>query len=333
MLDTSGFNISQCTPVKNPASEAKSAAGPGVERHFPLEGLTDIYEGIHSQNSSRNDGDPVYVTLGTKLFPALDALKETVGILGRNPTPDEVDRSNVRRLIRAFLPVTEAFSQCYGDKDHKKAVGEISDLADALGHYKDVSVIENVLKETLPGGAIPPRIGRELEHEYARREEKFSDTYRHFRKKGMDKALDILYHPGGVSNLSPEKMARKDRKLMARLVEDAASELRGHGLIHRDPEDFHQARKNVRQFVYATKASEDLFGFDRGDIDAMSNQTAIYGLAQDTYTACRWLRKKGFNAEADIVYRRYRQQQREALAGAQRLQESGVIERMLQKLQ
>lgn len=328
MIETNGFNLAHYQPV----SAAASGAAPKGEKHFPLEGVNDIYEGILGTQRSSRDGDPVFVTLGTKLFPALDALRETIGLLGKNPTPDEVDRSNVRRVIRAFQPIAEAFAPCYDDKDLKKAMEDITDLADSLGSYKDASVMAGVIAQVLPGGRISHRISRELEKEKEHRAEKFGEVYRHFRKKGMDRALGILFEPESASHMSPEKIARKDRRMMAAKVEDLASELKSFGLIHREPEDFHQARKNLRTFVYAAKASKDLFGFDGKDIVEMSNQTLSYGLAQDSYTAYRWLKKKGFEGEAKLVLARYHTQQEEALAGADKLVESGVIERMLQKL-
>jgi len=332
MIDTSGLNLTPDPRLKGPPTGQAQPMKEPAEKRYPLEGVSDIYEGIPGQHSASDSEDPVYLTLGTKLFPALDILKETMELLGKKPSPEEVDRSNVRRIIRAFTPVVEAFSMCYDEKDLENAMDHISDLADSLGNYKDASVIESVIRDTVPGGQIPGKLKGELEKDRARRSKKFGETYDHFRKKGMNKAMKVLYHPERLSHLSPEKLLKRDREIMARAVKEQASGMKSHGLIHHDPKEFHEARKNLRTFVYAVKAATDLFDFEKRDIEAMSNQTLIFGLAQDSYTAYAWLKKKGFDREADLVLRRYDTQKQDALEGAEKLASSGVFEHIQGKL-
>jgi len=61
----------------------------------------------------------IYPTIGRRLFPALDILEKTVKQLGKHSTPEKVDTSNIRCLIRAFQPVAEVFNDSYKQKDFK----------------------------------------------------------------------------------------------------------------------------------------------------------------------------------------------------------------------
>ena len=109
-------NFSQVEKNSSDCSTGVSSEETTKEKKFLLEGVTDIYGSL--PEAEKRD-EPLYPTMEKKLFPALDAMEKTVEELGKHPTPEEVDTSNIRRLIRAFQPVAEAFEGSYDRKDFK----------------------------------------------------------------------------------------------------------------------------------------------------------------------------------------------------------------------
>ncbi len=204
---------------------------------------------------------------------------------------------------------------------------EISAFAGSLGRYKDVSVIESAIREVSPGALIAPAISRELEKTGERRKEQFEEEYRHFRKRGMERVVGILSSPEPLGHMPPQEVKKRDRKLMAHMIEELADKVKDTGLLHQDPGKFHEGRKALRKLSYCLNASAELFRFDRQDREMISIQLELFGAAQDTRTACLWLRRKGFDREADLLEERYMREQQYAIASAHTPLESGVLER------
>lgn len=311
-------------------TSSEKSEGP-EEKKFLLEGTKDIYGSLPEAPSE--EGSRIYPTLETKLFPALDAMEETVKELGPNPTPSEVDRSNVRRLIRAFQPVAEAFEGSYDEKDFKTAMKSIQKLASNFGKFKDVSVIETELKGIYPNGKIPEDIKKKLDEHRNKQEKIFNETYKNFRKKDMDKAIEILKNPEPVKKKKLDKMEEKDTKKLSKNITTLIDDVEEKGLVHTEPEAFHEGRKAMRTLLNSMNASQDTFGFGKKDVDSMTALVDIYGQAQDKNIACEWLRQNGFEKEATKMLDRYEESQKKALEEAGKFLESGTLERIRKTLE
>jgi len=313
---------------KEEAETSPQKNSEGEEKKFLLEGKKDNLFVLLPETSYSGTDGPVYPTLKQKLFPALDTLEKTIGELGENPTPAEVDRSNIRRLIRAFQPVAEAFEGSYDKKDFKKAMGRIQKLAGTFGKFKDVSVVETELKAISPDGKISPEIRKKLEEHRKEEEKAFQDTYRDFQEKGMEKSLEVLRNPEPPKKKKEEKIAEKDRKKLAKNMEELMDRVEEKGLVHRDPEQFHEGRKSMRKLLNAMNSGQDTFGFSKEDVNKMTVLVDVYGQAQDKNIAFEWLNENGFKKEADTMKTLYEDAQRKALTEAEKFIKSGTFERV-----
>ena len=241
-------------------------------------------------------------------------MKETVEQLGSNPSPDEVDRSNVRRLIRAFQPVAEAFEGSYDKKGYKKAMKGIQKLASNFGKFKDVHVVETELAE-MYGGAdkVPEDMQVKLRASGKEQLKNFSDVYKEFREEGMDKAIKVLKNPEPPKKKKSTKIEKKDTKKLSKNLIALADDLDNKGLIHDDPVEFHEGRKSMRKFLNSMNASQETFGFDKEDVDSMTELVDIYGQAQDKHIACEWLSQNGFKDAEKQMEVRFQEAQKRAL--------------------
>jgi hypothetical protein len=300
------------------------------EKKFLLEGVTDIYGSL--PEAEKRD-EPLYPTMEKKLFPALDAMEKTVEELGKHPTPEEVDTSNIRRLIRAFQPVAEAFEGSYDRKDFQKSMKKIQSLASSLGKYKDVSVIETELKKICPDGKIPYGIQAKIDGYREKQAENFQETYKDFRKEDMGKSLKILKNPEEPESSKPHKLEEKDRKILSKNMEGLLETVEEVGLEHKDPETFHEGRKTLRKLLNSMNATEDTFGFAEKDVKTMTGLVNIYGQAQDKYIAYEWLHNNGFNKEASTMLSLYEEGQKKALEEASKFMKSGTLERVRESVQ
>ncbi|MEQ8221463.1 MAG: CHAD domain-containing protein [Candidatus Eremiobacterota bacterium] len=323
-------NFSQIEEKSSEKTKGKSSEETTKEKKFFLEGTTDIY-GALPEPEKRDE--PLYPTMEKKLFPALDAMEKTVEELGKHPTPEEVDRSNIRRLIRAFQPVAEAFEGSYDRKDFKKSMKKIQSLASSLGKYKDISVIETELKKIYPDGKIPEKIQKEIDAYRDKQAENFQETYKDFRKEDMDKALKILRNPEEPESSKPHKLEAKDRELLSKNMGELLDTVEEVGLQHKDPETFHEGRKSLRKLLNSMNATEDTFGFSEKDVKTMTDLVNVYGQAQDKYIAYEWLHKNGFNQEASTMMSLYEESQKKALEEASKFMKSGTLERVRQNVQ
>ncbi len=323
-------NFSQVEEKSSEKTKGKSSEETAKEKKFFLEGTTDIYGSL--PEAEKRD-EPLYPTMEKKLFPALHAMEKTVEELGKHPTPEEVDRSNIRRLIRAFQPVAEAFEGSYDRKDFKKSMKKIQSLASSLGKYKDISVIETELKKICPDGKIPEKIQKEIDEYRDKQAENFQETYKDFRKEDMDKALKILRNPEEPESSKPHKLEAKDRELLSKNIGELLDTVEEVGLQHKDPETFHEGRKSLRKLLNSMNATEDTFGFSEKDVKTMTDLVNVYGQAQDKYIAYEWLHKNGFNQEASIMMSLYEKSQKQALEEASKFMKSGTLERVRKNVQ
>ena len=319
-----GFNTA---PGSLPGKISGATALP-KERSFILEGCRDIYHALPLQSSRGKGEGPIYPTIGTKLFPALDALETTFGQLGKHPSPEEVDRSNVRRLIRAFQPVAKAFSSAYEPKEFKQSMKHIQRLASSLGKYKDVAVIEEQARGVSPGGVIPKKMQNKLDKLRQKRRDEFKTLYKEFRKDHLKSALKVLSRPRGLNLGDPQQILRQDRRLIAHQIHQLAEDVKATGLLHQDPDKFHKGRKSLRNFLNCVQSAKDSFSLDSQDIDSATELVNTYGVAQDNHIAGQWLRENRFDDHADRIDQLFQQHQNQALDQARGFLESGAIERI-----
>jgi CHAD domain-containing protein len=331
IIDSGGFKITSSWIYQGQSTQGAQKTG-AAEKQFLLEGVKDIYEALPSTSGRTDDNGPVYPALGTKLFPALDAFEESISQLGKNPTPEEVDRSNIRRLIRAFQPVVQAFSDSYKEEKLEKSMKRITRLAGKLGKYKDISVIEKETAAISPKGMLPWAIEQKIGKYKEKQAEKFQEIYKEFRNDGMEKSLDFLSHPKAAKESSPAKIEAAGQAKLKDQVLTLMDNVEQVGLDHKEPHTFHEGRKSMRELLYMLNSSQDVFGFAKKDVEAMTKLVDSYGKAQDKYIAYEWLHENGFEKEADKMMKVYGEHQQTALAQAADFMQSGVLENVKGKL-
>ncbi len=315
LINTQGFRIAETAPA-------------APQRTFLLEGTKDLDTVIPAESRFTEGAGPVYPTLGRRLFPALDALEITMGQLGKHPTPEELDRSNVRRLVRAMLPVLEAYSDCYPKKAYKEAAGELGTLVSAVGQFKDVAVLETTVGTLYPEGVVPPRIAKRLEKTHRQEAELFHDAYKHFRKDGLQTVLDTFSQPRRLEEGSPARIEAEDRRMLGNRALELLEKAENRGLVHEDPEEFHGGRKALRRVLNAVGASADVLAWPKEDVEAMTRLVDGFGVAQDSYIAYEWLEKEGLHAEATRMKAEYDARHQAELQEAQRFLDSGAFGRL-----
>lgn len=297
-------------------------------RTYPVEDCRDIFSALHRFDPVRYGDGPTFPTVTSRVYPILDAMEQTTRALGSRPAPEEVDRSNLRRLIRALEPLADAYQDAFKEKKLKKGMAELGTVGKALGKYKDLAVIETEIRGLSPDGTLPRDIRKALEKEKSKRLEQFVEAYDRFRDKGLKRAVEALTTPRGLEGVSASGLEKMDRQRMAWAVTDRLDEVDQVGLEHRDPEAFHEGRKALRTALYSVNASTHLFDFPEPDVAATTSVVDTFGLAQDCQTARDWLKAHGFKKEAKELKARYQSLQQQALDEARRLAESGALERL-----
>ncbi len=313
-LDTSGFLL---------AGQPVQASSPRV---FPLEGQKDVFQALATAPVKLEAG-PLCPTLGSQLFPALDALRQTVKALGDQPTPWEVDNSNLRRLVRATMSVVEAHRDSFSSKDYRRGMRELSRLASAVGRYKDAGILEDTVRSQFPGGALPARLEKAIEKEKARRAEQFEGAWSHFRQDGLKRVRRSLSKPFG-QEATPSMLMREDERRNRQHVSKLLDKLDQVGLQHEDPDAFHEGRKALRRVVHALLAGRETVKVAQADLDRMAGVVDGLGVAQDSHIAYTWLERKGFDREAAVARATYRELHQAELSGVADLLDSGALERV-----
>lgn len=306
LIDHSGFHIA------SPRATSKAPVAAPLEKTFPLEGRKgDLFKAVESLANTQ-PGGPTYPTLAKRLFSSVDAAEQTMAALGKKPTPEEVDRSNLRRLIRATEPLLETYRDCYPPKDFKKAQKEFKTVARAMGQYKDIAVVESEVA-AVNGGEVPKDIAQSIKKSRKKLGENFRQAYKHFRKVGLPRAARILRDPRVAGVPDPQKLLTEDRSRLKGSITDHLDKTKKLDLKHRHPETFHEARKSLRSTLNAINVADRTISVDS---DALSKATALvdsFGQAQDAHIAETWLREHGFQDQADKLAQRYFQLQSRAL--------------------
>ena len=298
--------------IASPRGGPKPSEAPAVAKTFPLEGRKgDLFEAVESL-ATTPPGGPTYPTLGKRLFPALDAAEQTVSALGKKPTPEEVDRSNLRRLIRSTEPLMETYRDCYTPKEFKKAKKELKAVARAMGQYKDIAVVEAEVAAANQG-VVPKDVAKAISKSREKRAENFKDAYKRFRKKGLPLAAEILRQPRMAGVPDPHKLLKEDKKRLSSAVSEHLGKTESLGMQHHDSENFHEARKSLRATLNAINAAERTVPVDGEAVNQATELVDSYGKAQDAHIAESWLRQKGFSEQADKLSERQRVLQQEAL--------------------
>ena len=272
-------------------------ATPTPVKQFPTEGTTDIFTRITPIQNDDSQG-PTFPSLTAKLMPAMDALEKTVEVLGKNPTPEELDRSNIRRIIRSVMPFVEAHQDSFGEKKHKKTVKGLKSMAKAVGRFKDFYILEAELNKVHPQG-LPKKMRKKLDKEFKKREAAFQDAYKQFRKKDLPYAMKVLSEPKRLDHLgSPQEVLEMDRRLLGNRISELVDNVDQVGLGRDDPDDFHEGRKALRAVLIAAQGTRDMFDYPDNCVEQASKIVNGLGVAQDSYIGYEWCQKHGFEKEA-----------------------------------
>jgi hypothetical protein len=309
LTDHSGYLVAPSADQPNPTH-----LKPDVKT-FPLEGRRgDLFQAAESL-AKTEPGGPTYPTLGRRLFSSIDAAEQTVEALGKKPTPEEVDRSNLRRLIRAAEPLLETYQDCYKPKDLKKVKKELKAVTRALGKYKDIAVIEAEVA-AVNGGVVPKDVAKSIGKSKKKLAKKFKEAYKRFRTKGLARASEILRQPRMPGVPDPQKLLKEDKSRLTAAVSDHLNHTRQLGMKHDDPEDFHEARKSLRATLNTINAAERTIHVDSEAVAEATSLVDSLGQAQDAHIAESWLSQKGFHDQASKLAERHEQLQKQALAQA-----------------
>jgi len=269
---------------------------------------------------------PCYPLMTAKLFPALDQLESAVEGLGKNPTLQAVQDSKLRNICRWVLVLSEAYGDSYEKKPLHKAQRPVHDLANMAGAYKDSLLIEEQAKTLFPGGVLPSKMQKKIKAMQKESAEEFGAFLKDLRKHDLPKALKILRSPAPLEQTDPAEIQRKDRRHLARALDDLVDCVGEVGLFHKDPEKFHDGRKTLRNiyaFIYATA---DVVPYRKEDVDTLLHLFTSYGEAQDKHIAQMWLEENGFRKEADVMLATQKELQKTAMEEAERFLASGTLE-------
>lgn len=320
MINTHGFLIAG-QPLTHTAAAPPS-------RQFLLEGTTDVYEVLPREHRFEPGEGPIYPALGKKLLPAVDALEQTVGQLGKHPTPQEADRSNIRRLIRVMLTLSNAYQDSYPDKKLAKATRKLKRVASAIGKYKDHGILQQKVDELYPHG-VPKKIQKRLDAHLEKREAQFKKAYRQFRKEDLAYVVDVLSRPASLDGTrSPHDIESADRARLSGHLSGLVDEVDRVGLTHHDPHDFHEGRKALRWVLLTAQGTNDVLPIPSASVDSMSNLVNGLGVAQDSCIAWEWLRDEGFKSEAKAMEKEYWELHDHELVAAQQFLEAGHLDQL-----
>ncbi len=294
---------------------------------FPLEGQRDVFQALAARPGV--PAGPLPASLGTQLGPALAALRKTVKALGSEPTPFEVDDSNLRRLVRATLSVVEAHRDSFSEKDYRRGTRELRRLSSAVGKFKDAGILEATVRAQFPGGQLPEKLDKAIGKEKDRRAEAFDETWKRFREVGLGRVKRALGQPQGLET-TPAGLRREDERRNRQHIARLLDHLEKAGLQHDCPDTFHEGRKALRAVLHAALASRDSVAIPETDLERMSRVVDGLGVAQDQHIAFTWLERKGFAPEAARARAQYAELHRAELEGVEELLASGTLERVRQ---
>lgn len=308
---------------------APSAPARPAQAAFPLEGCDDIYEALPDLGEQRPEAGPLHPTLSMRLLPGLDAMQQTVRALGKHPAAEAIDRSNLRRLIRALVPVVEAHRESFPRKRGERALEALQDAASAMGRYKDAAVIAGTVKRLFPGGVVPPKMEKKLRAEEESRQADFHEAWRRLRKHDLEDIVETLGHPRPAEARSPRAIEREDRRLMANAVDRALDGMGRDGLVDpSSPREFHGSRKALRHVLTSIQACGDTLPVAEADMKALADLVDCLGRANDLHITQKWLEKKGYDREAREAHRSYEATVAESVTKARTLEESALLPRL-----
>lgn len=319
MIDTSSYLIAGQRPASRPVAP---------QRSFLLEGTTDVYQVLPQEHRFPPGEGPILPTLGRKLLPAVDALETTVSQLGKKPTPEEADRSNIRRLVRVLLTLSDAYQDNYSGKKLKKATRKLKRVARAIGSYKDHGILQKKVDELYPDG-VPRKLQKRLDAHLKERKSEFEDAYKRFRKKDLEYVVEVLSRPASLDGTrSPREIESADRKALGNHLWGLVDRVEETGLLHRDPHQFHEGRKSLRWVLLTAQGTGDLVDYRPSDVEAMSKLVNGLGVAQDSCIAWEWLEKEGFGKEAQVMQDEYWRLHQKELDAAADFLDSGALQRL-----
>ncbi|MBI3927687.1 MAG: CHAD domain-containing protein [Armatimonadetes bacterium] len=322
MISTDGFLIAGTHP--RPVSGGHTAP-----RKFLLEGTTDVFQ-VMPKTHRYGEAGPIPPSLGSRLLPALDALEQTVKQLGKHPTPEEADRSNVRRLIRVLLTLAETHRDSYPEKKFERAARKLKQLASAVGRFKDHGILEQEVASLFPGGEVPRKVRKRLDRSSDKVKSQFDKAFREFRKEDLDSVVRVLSRPAPVEAAGPQEIQKEDRRRLSQRISDLTESVDRVGLHNQDPLEFHASRKALRWLLLTTQSSDGLFGFPPRDVEGMSRVVNGLGVAQDKFIAWDWLEREGFDELAAVKKGQYGELHDHELQGSAEFERSGALQRIRQ---
>ncbi len=181
------------------------------------------------------------------------------------------------------------------------------------------------IKLISPGGVIPEAIKKSLSDFGKEADKEFKDFYKKFKDKKLPKALEVLRNPSGAGEIDPKDIEKEDLNRLKTAVRGIADKITSVGLLHEDPEEFHDGRKTLRNLVQIMNETGDIFSYKEEDVNALKHLFKSCGKSQDLHITQVWLEENGFNNEAEKIAVLQKEGQKNAMAEAKTFLESGVI--------
>jgi CHAD domain-containing protein len=307
------FSISPFTPKITGKTIAKNTV------NEPLE----VYS---SSVKSNYEGAPLYPYLAKKIFSSADRMEELIGKLGDNPTPEAIHETKVRDIVRGLQGLTKAYGDCYDEKELKGAMENLKKFAYMAGQFKDLSVYEEKIKLISPGGVISEPIQKSLSEFGKEKDKEFKDFYKEFKSDKLPEALEVLRNPSGADEIDPKDIEKEDLNRLKTAVRVIADKITSVGLLHEDPEEFHDGRKTLRNLVQMMNETGDIFSYKEDDVKALKHLFKSCGKSQDLHITQVWLEENGFNNEAEKIAVLQKEAQANAMTEAKTFLSSGVID-------
>lgn len=301
-----------------------SARGGRARKEKEVDARTDSFEKSVKETGSSG---PHYPLMTEKLFGSLDKMEKAISSLSDKPTAQEVQKSEVRNIARWIVVLSEAYSDSYDPKELKHAVKPFHDLAYEAGQYKDADLVESEAKALFPTGQLPPQMEKDIAQLKQDRAKEFNTFLKKFRGSKLGKALEILRNPSPLDEgLSPEKIAKQDRRRLAGEAEALIDRISEVGLFHDDPEEFHDGRKCLRNLYAFKYITDDVFDYKKEDVDALFHLFTRYGEAQDKHIAQLFFEENGYETESKAMLRLQKALRKNAMDEAESFLASGTLE-------
>lgn len=283
---------------------------------FPLEGAgRNLIAALSGRSTAAAQGQRLFPDLRDKLLPALEVTELTLDALGEAPTPADVDRSNLRRLLRAVRPILVAYGDLYADDVLARCLERMDTVESALGRFKDVAVIEAELR-AVSDDALDAELTARLAGLRARRARAFRRVYRRFRERGARALVASLSTPEVPRRWDAPELRRRGTQRQRRLIESRLAAVVEHGVIHERPIAFHDARKALRRLLATCEAFPESAAMSDAGLTTLRRMVRLYGRAGDAHTALVWVRLQRQAIVTVRVKRRYADAQLAALLAA-----------------